>query len=253
MFASRDRARASDREGRPRLAAGVVDLAFTDRYGEPGTSSENLDLRQSRHGRGEQLPADLGALARAFGVAAFAGMRQVHGAEVRVVRRAGLVPQACDGLVSVTPGLALMVRGADCVPVLLADVATGIVGAAHAGRVGLVAGVVPATVAKMRGLGASTVEAWVGPHACGGCYEVPAAMRDDVAAAAPASYACTTWGTSSIDLGAGVEAQLERAGCLVHDRSRCTVESRDLHSYRRDGELAGRIAGLIVWRPDSDE
>jgi len=105
----------------------------------------------------------------------------------------------------------------------------------------------------MHELGASSIEAWLGPHVCGGCYEVPAALRDDVAAVVPASYACTTWGTPSLDLGAGVEAQLERVGCIVHNRSRCTFESPDLYSYRRDGKRSGRFAGLVVWRPDTDD
>lgn len=252
MFASRDQARAQESETRSGSLSAVVDVAFTDRHGEP-TCPAGLDLSSAGRDGGDELTARLGLVARAFRVAAFASMRQVHGADVRVVDRAGLVPEPCDGLVTATPDVALMVRVADCVPVLLADVATGIVGAAHAGRVGLVAGVVPATVAKMRELGASTIEAWVGPHACGGCYEVPAAMRDGVAAAVPASFACTTWGTPSVDLGAGVEAQLEKASCTVHDRSRCTIESPDLYSYRRDGAHAGRFAGLVVWRPDTDE
>ena len=45
----------------------------------------------------------------------------------------------------------------------------------------LMLGIVPATVATMRDLGATELVAWVGPHICGGCYEVPAPMRDDVA------------------------------------------------------------------------
>ena len=84
-----------------------------------------------------------------------------------------------------------------------------VVGAAHCGRLGLVAGIVPATVARMRALGAGGVEAWIGPHVCGRCYEVPGQLREGVANAVPTSYAETSWGTPSIDLGAGVRAQLE--------------------------------------------
>ena len=57
-------------------------------------------------------------------------------------------------LVTDRPDLVLLVRAADCVPVLLADPAAGVVGAAHAGRPGLAAGVVPRTVQAMRDLGA---------------------------------------------------------------------------------------------------
>ncbi len=60
------------------------------------------------------------------------------------------------------PDVVLMVRAADCVPVLLADPGAGVIGAAHAGRGGLVAGVVPAVVRRMRELGAARVHGLVG-------------------------------------------------------------------------------------------
>jgi YfiH family protein len=130
--------------------------------------------------------------------------------------------------------------------VLLADPAAGVVGAAHAGRNGLALGVVPRAVEQLRAMGAERLTAWVGPHVCGGCYEVPAAMRDEVAARVPSSYSETTWGTPSIDVGAGVRAQLAEAGVEdVHVVERCTREDEGLYSYRRDGDLSGRLAGLV--------
>jgi polyphenol oxidase len=138
-----------------------------------------------------------------------------------------------------------MVRAADCVPMLLADESGEVIGAAHCGRPGLVAGIVPATVAAMRGLGAGPLTAWLGPHVCGRCYEVPQQMQDDVAATEPTARATTSWGTPSLDLGAGVAAQLGREDVRVVDLSRCTIESSDLFSYRRDGALSGRQAGVI--------
>jgi copper oxidase (laccase) domain-containing protein len=133
--------------------------------------------------------------------------------------------------------------------VLLADPERGLVGAVHAGRPGLVSGVVPAAVEALRELGARRLVAWVGPHVCGACYEVPAPMQADVIAVVPAAEATTSWGTPSLDLGAGIRAQLERAEVSVVDVSRCTRESPDLYSYRRDGKAAGRIAGLIRINP----
>ena len=64
----------------------------------------------------------------------------------------------------------------------------------------------------------------------------------------PAAVATTTWGTPALDLGAGVRAQLDDLGVTVVDVSRCTRESDDLYSYRRDGARAGRLAGLIRLR-----
>ena len=78
--------------------------------------------------------------------------------------------------------MTLLVRAADCVPVLLVAPDGGVIGAVHSGRPGLVPGVVPATVARMRELGAGRIEGWIGPHVCGRCYEVPEQMRADVAA-----------------------------------------------------------------------
>ena len=115
----------------------------------------------------------------------------------------------------------------------------------HCGRPGLAAGVVPAAVARMRELGAHRLTAWVGPHVCGACYEVPAELQDEVAAVVPESRATTAWGTPSLDLGAGVRAQLAAAHVRVVDADRCTRESADLYSYRRDGTSAGRLAGLV--------
>lgn len=138
-----------------------------------------------------------------------------------------------------------MVRVADCVPVLLADLERGLVAALHAGRPGLVAGIVPEGVAAMRSRGARDLVAWLGPHVCGRCYEVPAAMREEVAAVVPEAWAETSWGTPSVDVGAGVRAQLAAASVEVVDVSRCTREHVDLYSFRRDGAGAGRMAGLI--------
>jgi copper oxidase (laccase) domain-containing protein len=101
----------------------------------------------------------------------------------------------------------------------------------------------------MRRLGAARVRAWVGPHVCGGCYEVPEQMRSDVAAVVPESFAETTWGTPAVDIGAGVVAQLAGLSVETVDASRCTREDDDLYSYRRQGRESGRLGGLVWVRP----
>jgi YfiH family protein len=176
-------------------------------------------------------------------------MNQVHGADVAVVEGpwgASDIP-AVDAVVTARRGLALAVLTADCTPVLLADPVAGIAGAAHAGRPGMVAGVVPAAVRAMVELGAdpARILARTGPAVCGRCYEVPADMRADVAAVEPAAYAETSWGTPAVDVTAGAHAQLDRLG--VHDREQspvCTRESDDHFSYRRD-RTTGRLASYV--------
>lgn len=189
--------------------------------------------------------ADLAAVAEALGASAVRGMSQVHGTDVvRTTGDPGPAPEA-DGIVTVAPGVALLVRVADCVPVLLADVDEGVVGAAHAGRLGVVAGVVPRTVAELRAAGARRLTAWIGPHVCGRCYEVPRALQEEVGHAVPSTPSTTSWGTPALDLGAGVRAQLEADGVTVVETGRCTMEDPSLWSHRRDGAAAGRAAGLV--------
>ncbi|NUK05010.1 peptidoglycan editing factor PgeF [Streptomyces lunaelactis] len=176
-------------------------------------------------------------------------MNQVHGTDVAEVDGPwgeGPIPQV-DGLVTARRGLTLAVLTADCTPVLLADPVAGVVAAAHAGRPGMVAGIVPAAVEAMTSLGAepSRIIARTGPAVCGRCYEVPERMRADVAAVEPAAWSETGWGTPAVDVTAGVHAQLEALG--VRDRQAspvCTLESRDHYSYRRD-RTTGRLAGYV--------
>ena len=221
-----------------------VDVAFTD---------SSLDLQGMRPG----FPSALARLEAELGLPC-ARLHQVHGDAVHVVVEApprGPIgvhqwPEA-DAQVSTLHEVALMVRVADCVPVLLADADAGVIGAVHAGRKGVALDVVTRAVERMRELGAASITGWVGPHVCGGCYEVPAEMRDEVGALVPDAVATTSWGTPSLDLGAGVRAQLARAGVAAVEVDGCTVEDPRFHSHRRDGGEAGRFAGL-VWLTRGD-
>ena len=173
-------------------------------------------------------------------------MHQVHGADAVLVEDTAEAMPSCDALVTSRTGVALLARAADCVPVLLADPATGWIAAAHAGRPGLAAGVVPAAVAVLREHGAAPSLAWIGPHVCGACYEVPADLRDEVAAVVPESRSTTSWGTPALDLGAGVRGQLAAAGVTdIRAVDACTREDPAWPSYRRDGAAATRFAGVI--------
>jgi polyphenol oxidase len=228
-------------------------FAFTDRWG--GVSAVpfgELNLGGAVGDEPAAVLANRERAAKSLGIDAgrVVWMNQVHGRDVAVVDgpwpEDARVPEV-DALVTSHRGVALAVLTADCVPVLLADPVAGIAAAAHAGRPGLVAGVVPAAVGAMAGLGAepARIVARTGPAVCGRCYEVPASMRDEVAAVVPEAHAVTSWGTPSVDVIAGVHAQLRTLG--VRDLARspfCTRESADHFSYRRD-RTTGRLAGYV--------
>src|SRR3954447_8015460 len=224
----------------------------TDRRGGRSASPyDTFNLGAHVGDRPEDVAANRARLAAELGVPGdrLVWMTQVHGDGVTVVdaARPRPVPET-DALVTTTPGLALCVLVADCVPVLLADQEAGVVAAVHAGREGVRKGVVPAALAAMRDLGArpASISALLGPAVCGADYEVPAAMRAEIARVAPAAAVRTRAGTPGLDLRAGVAELLQKAGVgqVVHD-PRCTVEDRRLFSYRRDG-VTGRQAG-VVW------
>ena len=203
------------------------------------------------------VAANRGRLAAELGLDAgrLVWMEQVHGRNAEIVDgpRAGAV-EATDAIVTAEPNLALVALCADCVPVLLADPAAGVVAAAHAGRVGARVGVLTAALAAMAEAGARTdrVEVLLGPSVCGECYEVPAAMQADVEAHLPGSACKTRTGTPGLDLRAGLWRQLADAGVAkIGIDPRCTVEDKTLFSHRRDG-TTGRLAALTWLDPSAD-
>ncbi|MCC0579397.1 peptidoglycan editing factor PgeF [Streptomyces californicus] len=232
---------------------GSAHFAFTDRWG--GVSSAPYGELNLGGAVGDD-PAAVGAnrerAARDLGIdpVRVVWMNQVHGRDVAVVDGpwgADADIPAVDAVVTARRGLPLAVLTADCTPVLLADPVAGVAGAAHAGRPGLVAGVVPATVEAMVALGAhpSRITAHTGPAVCGRCYEVPEAMRAEVAETVPGTWSETSWGTPAVDVTGGVHAQLAALGVTDrHSSPHCTLESGDHFSYRRD-RTTGRLAGYV--------
>lgn len=176
-------------------------------------------------------------------------MQQVHGCTVTTVSEPSAEPiPNTDALVTATPGLALAVLVADCVPVLLADETAGIVAAVHAGRRGVASGVVVEAVDAMRDLGARTerISAWLGPAICGTCYEVGPEIADQVTSVVPAAASTSRGGGPALDLRRALSWVLESLGVAeVRTIGPCTAESAAHFSYRRDG-TTGRFAGLIA-------
>jgi polyphenol oxidase len=184
-------------------------------------------------------------------------MEQVHGSAVARVRwdergrgakSAESVIPGVDALVTDEPGVALAVLVADCIPLLLADPG-GSVAAVHAGRRGVVAGIVPAAVRAVAPERPQRVVALIGPAIGGCCYELPPAVVEEIGEHAPEACSTTRWGTPSVDLPAAVAVQLDRAGVrTVRRTGSCTrCRSDRFFSHRADpiGARAGRQAGIV--------
>lgn len=227
---------------------------FTGRAG--GVSAAPFDsLNLARHvgDDPEAVETNRALLAREIGLP-LVFVEQVHSADVLVLRSGGARGEessiaTADALVTDRTDIALAIMVADCVPVLLSDPVAGVIGAAHAGRRGLLGGVLEATAAAMAALGAdpARTEAAIGPAVCGRCYEVPEAMQEEAVAALPAARSTTRSGTPALDLPAGTAAALVRAG-LAPERidagAPCTLEDERWFSYRRSART-GRFVGAI--------
>jgi YfiH family protein len=209
-------------------------------------------------------------------------LRQVHGTRVVSVRRHDAFPpeapdwNAGDIAASDHPGVALCVKVADCVPILLADRRSGSVAAVHAGWRGTAAGAAKAAVEALGaqfGAAPADVVAAIGPSIGPCCYRVGRDVRASFEAAGTWEGSLDAWfsgapaggarhgvpGTDPSASGGGPALfldtwtanadQLRAAGvpaAQIHVSRACTSCYRELfHSYRVDGERAGRMIGVI--------
>ncbi|TPG52989.1 peptidoglycan editing factor PgeF [Sphingomonas glacialis] len=144
---------------------------------------------------------------------------QVHSAECITVRAPFDERPRGDALVTDRPGLALGILTADCAPVLLADRAAGVVGAAHAGWKGALGGVTDSTLLAMEALGAKRerIAAAIGPCIARASYEVDTAFAQRFEADDPANerfFAEGRDGHFQFDLEAYVAHRLAAAGVM---------------------------------------
>ena len=198
-----------------------------------------------REAEGDAPPREL-ALDDVFTVS------QVHGSEVAIARGkpASMRDEKADAII-LSRGLTGAVRVADCVPVLVGDCVTGRAAAIHAGWRGIVAGVIPAALAHLRGKPGDMVGA-VGPciEAC--CFEVGDEVADPIEGAVPAPGVVVrrAGGKAWVDLATAARAQLAACGVgsthieRVGACTRCDAER--FYSFRRDGAHAGRMFGVIT-------
>ncbi len=178
---------------------------------------------------------------------------QVHGNRVAPVRRVdgGTLIPATDALITGEPGLGLLLRFADCVPVLFFDPRTRTAGLAHAGWRGTAAGVVAATVAALEttyGVRRATLWAGVGPGIAPEHYEVGAEVVAAIDAALPPGTSVTQQrgGSWYLDLPGAVAAQLRAAGVGQVEVSGLYTSRRldEWYSHRAEGGGTGRFGVL---------
>lgn len=162
-------------------------------------------------------------------------MSQNHGNQVVIIEDLISAPVA-DAIVSSNKEVALAVRVADCLPLLLYS--TNVIAAVHVGRRGLMNQVAVMAVAEMRKLGAAEITGVVGPHICGACYEVGEDIFAEVTNAYPASFSKQNY----LDLYAGLASQLPQV--KLSNINLCTKENSDYFSYRAHNE-SGRQVGAI--------
>lgn len=229
-------------------------MVFTSRAGGVSVAPyDSFNLGTHVGDNPEDVAANRSRLAGILGLPAdrFVWMEQLHTNTVTRVDAPSAVPaEATDALVTREKDLALCVLVADCTPVLLSDHAAGVIGAAHAGRMGARNGIVKNTVQAMVDLGAqpSRIQVLLGPAAAGASYEVPEDMAADVEKHLPGSRTTTTRGTAGIDVRAGLVRQLLSLGVTHIDADpRDTITDDDFFSHRRDG-VTGRQAG-VIWMP----
>ncbi len=215
---------------------------FTRNGGVSGGPYASLNCSLSGADARDNVLSNRALVAGAMGVAPnnLLGVKQVHGVAVRIAEAPWAIGEGgeADALVTATPGLALGVVTADCAPVLFSNAAGTVVGAAHAGWRGALAGVLEATVQAMRALSASGIIAVIGPCIHQPSYEVGADLRDAILRRDPADARFFTEGRGvekwHFDLPGYCAARLGAAGVaaeiLPYDT--CALEEQ-MFSHRR--------------------
>lgn len=196
--------------------------------------------------------------------AAFISVKQVHGTDVLVVDRPVLEGQGFhgewDALITDQPGVAVTVRTADCVPVLLHDPVRRVVAAVHAGWRGAVAGIVPNTIAALNrrfGSEAVSLRMAVGPSAGSCCYEVDEPVLSKLRETFP-DWRQVIHGQNGaqkalLDLRELIRRQALGSGLLeeaIGVVNACTICHPDLFfSYRREGIVKRTMVSGIALVP----
>ncbi|AKU91041.1 peptidoglycan editing factor PgeF [Vulgatibacter incomptus] len=235
-----------------RFAAAGIAHGFSTRGGGVSTGPlASLNLGGSVGDDPGAVEENHRRLARAAGFerGAFRSAVQVHGSRVLVLGADAPIPpgEEADAILAAAPGLAVAIRTADCVPILLADPRTGRVAAVHAGWRGTEAGIAAEAVRALAELGSAPSEliAAIGPAIGPCCYEVSSELADRfVRLAGPEVVEGRRLDLILINRlqlrAAGIpEASIEQVGgCTSCDDSR-------FFSHRRDAGRTGRHLSFV--------
>ena len=219
---------------------------------------DSLNLGRGLGDRPEDVEENHRRFAEAVGFRTLYEVSQVHGSQIRVVagdEDAAMFRQSeGDAVIATRPGVAVGIRVADCVPVLLANRRTGSVAAVHAGWRGVVAKIVPQAVHQLVGDVDDDLLVAIGPHIGADRFEVgPDVASQLEQAMAPGDSRCPVNRTGLkpyVDLSLILISQLTQCGLKGPQIDRiagCTYSEPDrFFSYRRDGRDSGRHLAAIV-------
>lgn len=218
---------------------GIKRAYLIEKKGEVSAFSTNVDCRFIDNSSPFFNPADV------------VSCKQVHGDSIKIVddsMRGTEIPD-CDALITNIRNLPLLIRTADCVPVVLYDERRHVVANIHSGRVGTQKQIVRKTVEMMQsqfGSSPSDIIAAMGPHICGKCYEVDAACASEFGEKFIVGLSREQ--KPLIDIASACKEQLENIGVYsknIFISEICTAESSEWPSWRRD-KCSERLGTFIV-------
>lgn len=233
---------------------------FTRKGGASSGLFSGLNCGRRSSDQSDMVALNRARVADAMGVRpeGLATVKQVHSADVVTLGDGDDIEKVCeikaDGLVTARSGVAIAVLTADCQPILLADPRAGVIGACHAGWRGAIGGVIEATVAAMRGLGATDIRAVIGPTISQRAYEVGEDFMEDFLMEDPEYHRFFSGGPNGrpmFDLPSFGLARLRAEGVEAEWSRHCTYSDPErFFSYRRathEGQADyGRLISAIA-------
>ena len=170
--------------------------------------------------------------------------QQVHSSNVEIVTKPGNYI-GVDGLVTNVSNILLCLKVADCVPIYLYSINSKIIGLVHAGWRGIVSGIIQNSIEKMLLMGANLneIKIYLGPSIGKCCYEV----RNDVANyfSVKDKIKKDKWKIGIREEICNIFIKLGIIKTNINVSHICTFESKEYHSYRRDGSEAGRLISIV--------